>query len=116
VEYSRANGGAVIISVSGASVEFPALLQRQRGNFLDGRASFRELRGCTGGHEISRSSEDRWLMDFLRAHHDAQLMGASTLREEPGRDARGWDFGIDDEELRSYRRETLKLASKPSSF
>ena len=48
-------------------------------------------------------------MDFLRAHHDAQFMGASTLREEPGRDARGWDFGIDDEELRTYRREILKL-------
>ncbi len=47
-------------------------------------------------------------MDFLRAHHDAQLMGASTLREEPGRDARGWeDFGIDDEELRTYRREKM---------
>jgi riboflavin biosynthesis pyrimidine reductase len=76
---------------------------------LDGRASFRELRGRTGGREISRSSEDRWLMDFLRAHHDAQLMGASTLRDEPGRGARGWDFGIDDEELRSYRQETLKL-------
>ena len=76
---------------------------------LDGRASFRELRGRTGGHEVSRSTEDRWLMDFLRAHHDAQLMGASTLREEPGRDARGWDFGIDDEELRTYRRETLRL-------
>lgn len=76
---------------------------------LDGRASFRELQGRTGGQEISRSSEDRWLMDFLRAHHDAQLMGASTLREEPGKDARGWDFGIDDEELRSYRQETLKL-------
>jgi len=76
---------------------------------LDGRASFRELEGRTGGHEISRSSEDRWLMDFLRAHHDAQLMGANTLREEPGKDVRGWDFGIDDEELRIYRRETLKL-------
>lgn len=76
---------------------------------LDGRASFRELRGRTGGHEISMSREDRWLMDFLRAHHDAQLMGATTLREEPGRNARGWDFGIDDAELRSYRRETLKL-------
>ena len=76
---------------------------------LDGRASFRELRERTGGHEISRSSEDRWLMDFLRAHHNAQLMGANTLREEPGRDAPSWDFGIDDKELRSYRRETLKL-------
>ena len=76
---------------------------------LDGRASFRELPGHTGGHEVSRSREDRWLMDFLRAHHDAQLMGASTLREEPGRDARKWDFAIADEELGSYRRETLKL-------
>lgn len=76
---------------------------------LDGKASFRELRGRTGGHEVSRSREDRWLMDFLRAHHDAQLMGASTLREEPGKDARKWDFGIDDDELRAYRRDKLKL-------
>lgn len=76
---------------------------------LDGRASFRELRGRAGGHEVSQSSEDRWLMDFLRAHHDAQMMGASTLREEPGSDARGWDFAIANRELRNYRRETLKL-------
>lgn len=76
---------------------------------LDGRASFRELPGRTGGHEVSRSAEDRWLMDLLRAHHDAQLMGASTLREEPGKDACKWDFGIDDEELRTYRYEKLKL-------
>lgn len=76
---------------------------------LDGKASFRELRGRTGGHEVSRSAEDRWLMDFLRAHHDAQLMGASTLREEPGKDAGKWDFGIDEEELRNYRRDKLKL-------
>ncbi|HEV2420670.1 MAG TPA: dihydrofolate reductase family protein [Candidatus Acidoferrales bacterium] len=76
---------------------------------LDGKASFRELRGRTGGHEVSRNVEDRWLMDFLRAHHDAQLMGASTLREEPGKEARKWDFGIDDRRLQTYRRETLKL-------
>lgn len=76
---------------------------------LDGRASFRELRGRAGGREVSRSREDRWLMDFLRAHHDGQLIGANTLREEPGTDARGADYGIDDDQLRVYREETLRL-------
>ncbi|MGA3210448.1 MAG: dihydrofolate reductase family protein [Terriglobales bacterium] len=76
---------------------------------LDGRASFRELQGRAGGREISRSREDRWLMDFLRAHHDAQLIGANTLRDEPGPDGRGADYGIDDEELRAYREQTLSL-------
>jgi len=76
---------------------------------LDGRVSFRELTGRAGGKEVSRSIEDRWLMDFLRAHHDAQLMGATTMREEPGLNREGWDFAIDDDELRCYRQETLKL-------
>ena len=76
---------------------------------LDGRASFRELKGHTGGREVSRSREDRWLMDFLRAHHDGQFVGANTLREESGTDARGADYGIDDEQLRVYRTETLSL-------
>jgi len=76
---------------------------------LDGRASFRELKGRAGGKEVSRSREDRWLMDLLRAHHDGQLIGASTLREEPGCDARGADYGIDDEQLRVYREEILSL-------
>ena len=76
---------------------------------LDGRASFRELKGRAGGKEVSRSGEDRWLMDFLRAHHDAQLIGASTLREEPGPDGQGWDYGIDEEQLRVYRQKTLRL-------
>ncbi|MDZ4856453.1 MAG: dihydrofolate reductase family protein [Nitrospirota bacterium] len=58
---------------------------------------------------MSRSREDRWLMDFLRAHHDGQLIGANTLREERIAEGRGWDYGIDDEELRSYRQDTLKL-------
>jgi riboflavin biosynthesis pyrimidine reductase len=74
---------------------------------LDGRASFRELKGRTDGKTVSRSREDRWLMDFLRAHHDGQLIGASTLREEPNPEGRGWDYGIDDEELRRYRQDTL---------
>jgi len=75
---------------------------------VDGRASFRELKGLTGGKTVSRSREDRWLMDFLRAHHDGQLIGASTLRDEleEGQDG---DYGIDDEELNTYRQDTLGL-------
>ena len=76
---------------------------------LDGRASFRELNGRGGGRDVSRSSEDRWLMDFLRAHHDGQLIGANTVREEPGPDAHGADYAIEDEQLRVYRKETLGL-------
>jgi len=44
-------------------------------------------------------------------YHDAQLMGANTLREEPGGYAKDWDFGIDDEELMAYRRERLGLGN-----
>jgi 5-amino-6-(5-phosphoribosylamino)uracil reductase len=76
---------------------------------LDGKASFIELKGRAGGRVVSRSREDRWMIDFLRAHYDAQLIGASTLREEPGPDGRGLDFAIDDERLRDYREKTLKL-------
>jgi riboflavin biosynthesis pyrimidine reductase len=76
---------------------------------LDGKASFREMKGRAGGNIVSRSADDRWLMDFYRAHHDAQLIGASTLREELGVDGKSLDYGIDDEELRAYRRNILKL-------
>lgn len=79
---------------------------------LDGRASFRELKDRAGGREVSRSTEDRWLMDFLRAHHDGQLIGANTVREEAGSDGRGEDYGIDDERLRVYRTETLSLGKQ----
>ena len=79
---------------------------------LDGKASFRELKGRTGGRVVSRSGEDRWLMDFLRAHHDGLLIGANTLREEPGPDLKGADFGIDDKQLRAYREKTLGLAKQ----
>lgn len=76
---------------------------------LDGRASFRELPGQAGGREVSRSNEDRWLMDFIRTHHDAQIMGASTLREELGRDSKGWDYAVTDAELQQYRERVLGL-------
>ena len=82
---------------------------------LDGKVSFRELRGQEGGRIVSRGTEDRWLMDFLRAHHDGILLGASTLREERGPDGRGWDYGINDQELLAYRQDVLKLA-KPKIF
>jgi riboflavin biosynthesis pyrimidine reductase len=70
---------------------------------LDGRSAFREITGQSGGREISRSREDRWLMDFLRVHHDAQLMGAGTLRDEAGPHGLGWDYAIADRELVEYR-------------
>jgi riboflavin biosynthesis pyrimidine reductase len=76
---------------------------------LDGKASFRELKGRAGGNVVSQSADDRWLMDFYRAHHDAQLIGASTLREELGVDGKSLDYGIDDQELRAYRLDILKL-------
>ncbi len=95
---------------------FPAPADARRpyisSNFvmgLDGRASFRELKGRNGGNTVSRSREDRWLMDFLRAHHDGQLIGANTLRDEVNPEGRGWDYGIDDEELRIYRQDILRL-------
>jgi riboflavin biosynthesis pyrimidine reductase len=95
---------------------FPAIADARRpyisSNFvmgLDGRASFRELKDRADGNIVSRSREDRWLMDFLRAHHDAQLIGASTLREELNPEGQGWDYGINDEELRVYRQDTLRL-------
>src|ERR1700685_3220281 len=49
------------------------------------------------GGEISQSSEDRWLMDLLRAHADGLLMGMNTLREEQrlrGPDSRGIVFRV----------------------
>jgi riboflavin biosynthesis pyrimidine reductase len=76
---------------------------------LDGKASFRELKGRAGGNVVSQSADDRWLMDFYRAHHDAQLIGASTLREELSADGKSLDYGIDDEELRTYRQDILKM-------
>jgi riboflavin biosynthesis pyrimidine reductase len=95
---------------------FPACSDTRRpyisSNFvmgLDGRASFRELKDRNDGQIVSRSREDRWLMDFLRAHHDGQLIGASTLRDEQNPEGKGLDYAIEDEELRIYRRDTLRL-------
>jgi 5-amino-6-(5-phosphoribosylamino)uracil reductase len=47
---------------------------------LDGIASFKGKHPL--GSDISQSEEDRWLMDLLRAHADAIILGINTLVEE----------------------------------
>lgn len=47
---------------------------------LDGIASFKGRHPL--GSDISQSVEDRWLMDLLRAHADAIILGINTLIEE----------------------------------
>jgi len=59
-----------------------------------------------GGADIVEVAEDRWLMDLLRAHADAVLLGMGTLREEQrlGRPrARGPVFRIVDAGLQELR-------------
>jgi 5-amino-6-(5-phosphoribosylamino)uracil reductase len=47
---------------------------------LDGVVSL--LGAEAGGSDIGGLPEDRWLMDLLRAHADALIVGMGTLREE----------------------------------
>jgi riboflavin biosynthesis pyrimidine reductase len=69
---------------------------------LDGMVSFKG-RHATGG-DISQLQEDRWLMDFLRAHSDATLLGINTLIEETQLAGnRGPDYAIEDAGLRCLR-------------
>jgi riboflavin biosynthesis pyrimidine reductase len=69
---------------------------------LDGIVSFKG-RHATGG-DISQLPEDRWLMDFLRAHSDATLLGINTLIEETQLAGnRGPDYSIEDAGLRGLR-------------
>jgi riboflavin biosynthesis pyrimidine reductase len=59
------------------------------------------------GGEISGSAEDRWLMDLLRAHADAVILGMGTLRAERRMQrpsARGPVFRIVDEQLLQLRK------------
>ncbi len=76
---------------------------------LDGITSL--LGEHASGGEISQSSDDRWLMDLLRAHADGLLMGMNTLREEErsrGPDSRGIVFRVADPTLRELRRKLGK--------
>jgi len=81
-------------------------------NFVQSLDGIVSLLGAhaTGG-DISQSSEDRWLMDLLRAHADGILMGMNTLREEQrlrGRGSRGIVFQVVDPTLRELRRKLGK--------
>jgi len=52
-------------------------------NFVQSIDGITSLLGRFGsGSYIAQSEEDRWLMDLLRAHADAVLMGMNTLRFE----------------------------------
>jgi 5-amino-6-(5-phosphoribosylamino)uracil reductase len=71
---------------------------------LDGIVSFKGEHAA--GADISRSAEDRWLMDLLRAHADAVILGINTLLEETalGERERGPVFRIIAPELRQLRQ------------
>jgi riboflavin biosynthesis pyrimidine reductase len=69
---------------------------------LDGIVSFKGRHAA--GSDISQLPEDHWLMDFLRAHSDAILLGINTLVEETQLlGNRGPDYSIGDPELRRLR-------------
>jgi riboflavin biosynthesis pyrimidine reductase len=73
---------------------------------LDGVVSL--LGSEASGSDISQSPEDRWLMDLLRAHADAILIGMGTLRVEAGLGRpgpRGPVFRIVDPAIRKLREK-----------
>lgn len=75
-------------------------------NFVQSLDGIVSLRGRFGsGAAISQSEEDRWLMDLLRAHADAILLGINTLVEERYYmgNSRGPVFKIADPELLRLR-------------
>jgi riboflavin biosynthesis pyrimidine reductase len=76
-------------------------------NFVQTMDGVVSLKGAeAGGSDIGGLPEDRWLMDLLRAHADALMVGMGTLREERnmGRPRRrGPVFRIMDEELQQLR-------------
>ena len=72
---------------------------------LDGITSWKGEHAL--GSDISRSAEDRWLMDLLRAHADAVLLGSKTLAVEKtvlGPTSRGATYTIEVSELRDLRQ------------
>jgi 5-amino-6-(5-phosphoribosylamino)uracil reductase len=71
---------------------------------LDGIASFKGKHAT--GADISQSAEDRWLMDLLRAHADAVLLGINTLVEETALSGdRGPVYRIDAPLLQQLRKK-----------
>jgi riboflavin biosynthesis pyrimidine reductase len=74
---------------------------------LDGLVSFGGRRHSGGW--IAQNRHDRWMMDFLRAHADAVLCGARSLRLETlsGPIPRGPVYRIVHPEILRYRTECL---------
>jgi riboflavin biosynthesis pyrimidine reductase len=70
---------------------------------IDGIASLKGQHAA--GSDISQSPEDRWLMDLLRAHADAVILGINTLVEEKTeKHPRGSVFRIMNPALRELRQ------------
>jgi 5-amino-6-(5-phosphoribosylamino)uracil reductase len=81
---------------------------------LDGVASFKG-RHPTGA-DISQSPEDRWLMDLLRAHADAVLLGINTLLEEAALSGdRGPVYKVEVPQLEQLRKK-LGLGREKNIF
>ncbi len=78
---------------------------------LDGVASYKGRHAA--GADISQSAEDRWLMDLLRAHADAILLGVNTLTEETQMsDGRGPAYTIEDPLVRDLRSKLGRKREK----
>lgn len=78
---------------------------------LDGTVSFKGQHAAGG--DISQLTEDRWLMDFLRAHADGVLLGINTLVEETQLAGnRGPVYAIEDPEIQALRRKLHRGAEK----
>jgi riboflavin biosynthesis pyrimidine reductase len=76
-------------------------------NFVQSLDGIVSLKGKhAGGGTISQSQDDRWLMDLLRAHADAVIVGVNTLLEETevGERERGPVFRIMAPECRELRK------------
>ena len=75
---------------------------------IDGLVSFGGTR--PGGEWIAQSRYDRWMMDLLRAHADALICGAQSLRLEAqyGRISGGPVFRIVEPELLRLREQVLR--------
>jgi len=82
---------------------------------MDGIASFKG-KHASGG-DIAQSLEDKWLMNLLRAHADAVIMGMNTLVEETRNlprlnGGRGPVYQTEVEELRGLRKKLGKGREK----
>jgi riboflavin biosynthesis pyrimidine reductase len=79
---------------------------------IDGLVSFGGSH--PGGEWISRSRHDRWFMDLLRAHADALICGAQSLRAEAqyGRIEGGPVYRIVDASLLRLRHDVLGRAKQ----